>query len=101
MAEALHNKLNQYLINKRVSYAYFINSIKNIIIIYKIKKDSIKRKDYITRTLIKITINIKNKDFNWIGCDFFKNEESKIIKENNTEWDVNEIYFLIDSINDL
>lgn len=51
---------------KKISNNDFIYAIQNILNLNEIKNNKIKRKDYITRSLIKISLNIKEENFDWI-----------------------------------
>ena len=100
-AEALCNKINQYLPNKKITNINFINSKNSIIINCELKKDTIKRKDFVTRTFIKIAKKVKYNEFTWIEYDYFKKIETDIIKDSNNSLEVNALYDLIESLNNL
>jgi len=59
--ESLHNKMNQYLPTNRVTNTNFIISLRNVILNYETKKESIIRKDFVTRALIEYSKPIKKK----------------------------------------
>ena len=71
--------------NSIVSFNDFIFSMKNLIIYNEIKVQNIKWKDYISKGLINISLNINNEnDLCWISNDDFKSEIKKLLeKENN------------------
>ena len=66
IAESLHNKINLYLPNKKITNSNFIFAIRNIFINYELKKENIRRKDYVTRSLIKIANQIYYNNYSWI-----------------------------------
>ena len=99
--ESLHNKMNLYLPTNKITNTNFIISLRNVIINYKIKKEKIIRKDFVTRALIEYSKKIKNNKFEWLKYDEFKNIEKKIIKESINSLDVNDIIGLINSLNNL
>jgi hypothetical protein len=96
----LHSKLNLYLIAKK-TVNNFILSIRNVLINYKSKKDSIIRKDYVTKTLIKYCKNIKKDKYHWLKYEEFKYLEEKLIKENNQNMEIDAVNDLIKTINNL
>jgi len=59
IAESLHNKLNLYLPNNKITNSNFIISLRNVIINYKIKKNNIIRNDYVTKSLIECSKGVK------------------------------------------
>ena len=52
---------------------------KNLLNLNEIKINKIKRKDFITRTLIKISLNMDNENFNWITYEEYKKAQKEII----------------------
>ena len=101
IAESLHNKINLYLPNKKITNTNFIYAIRNIFINYELKKETIRRKDYITRSLIKIANQIDYNNYIWIDFKNFKYEESVIIKESKLNEKDNINNDLLDSIKNL
>ena len=97
----MHNKLNLYIPNKKVTNHSFITSIRNVIENYEIKKEKIIRHDYVTKSLICYSKSIKKNKYNWLDYDTFKNIEQKIIKEENNKLEVNNINNIISIINKL
>lgn len=55
----MNNKSYLYLPNKKITNNNFILSIGNVILNYKIEKETIIRQDYVTKTLIEYSKNIK------------------------------------------
>ena len=75
-----------------LSFNDFIFSMKNLIIYNEIKEQNIKRKDYISKAIINISLNTKENNLTWINYAEFKSEIYKIIeKENNNEQLLNEL----------
>ena len=68
---------------------------------YELKKESIVRKDYVTKTLLKYVEEIDYNNYKWIEYDSFKKEEFKIIKKTNNNLKVEAIDDLIESLNNL
>ena len=50
---------------------------------YELKKESIVRKDYVTKTLLKYVEEIDYNNYKWIEYDSLEKGEFKIIKEAN------------------
>ena len=101
IAESLHNKLNLYLPNKKITNSNFILSIRNVILNYEIIKDNILRKDYVTKTLLEYVKDIKKNDYEWLTYEKFKTLEKEVIKKCNNSLDIDVIEELINSLNDL
>ena len=72
VAESIHAKISKFLPKNKISNNDFLYYIKKILNINQIKLNKIKRKDYTTRYLRKIALNIKDENFNWISYDYFK-----------------------------
>lgn len=83
VAESIHAKISKYLPTNKINNNDFLYCIKNILIINKIKLNKIKSKDYIARYLRKISLNIKNENFNWISYEYFKRLQKEIIAIDN------------------
>ena len=80
ICESINSKINFYL-PKRVTSNYdFVNTLSKVFINNTFDNKTIKRHDYITRTLIKIIQDEKlNYKLNWITFDQFKSKEKYII----------------------
>ena len=63
IAEWLHSKINYYLPKRRINANDFLYCVKNIMNLNEIKNNKIIRKDIISKTLIKLTSNIKDINF--------------------------------------
>ena len=97
--ESLHNKLNMYIPNKRVTNHNFIISLKNVISNYETPKEKITRHDYITKSLVYYSKTIKKNKYKWLDYETFKNIEKKIITEENAGMEINNVINIIQSIN--
>ena len=78
----------------------FIHAVRNVILNYELKKDSIIRKDYVSKALLKFVKEIDYNNYKWIEYDTFKKEEFKILKESNN-MNVKVIDNLNESLNNL
>ena len=101
IAESLHAKISSYIPKHKISNKDFLYCIKNILNLNEIKINKIKRKDFITRTLIKISLNMDNENFNLITYKEYKKTQKEIIAIDTDIIDNNTLENLIDSINEL
>ena len=101
IAESLHNKINYYLPNKKITFNNFIIAIRNIFINYEIKNNSLIRKDFVTKTLIAYSKTLKKNKYTWLDYSSFENLQKKIIAKANNTLEDNEINNIINSINNL
>ena len=102
IAESFHSKMNYYLPKRKITSNDFLKSIKSILNFNEIKNNKIVRKDFITRTLIKLASNIKSeKNFIWISYDLFKKEQRKIISINTNIFNFNAVDNIINEINEI
>jgi len=97
--ESLHNKLNMYIPNKRVTNHNFIISLKNVISNYETPKEKITLHDYITKSLVYYSKTIKKNKYKWLDYETFKNIEKKIITEENAGMEINNVINIIQAIN--
>ena len=71
--ESIHQKLNSKLNNQPSNKLAFINSLKNIFINDIIKNDTVKRYDFITKSLINLIEKEELENYiKWIDYDTFK-----------------------------
>ena len=101
IAESLHAKISSYIPKHKISNKDFLYCIKNILNLNEIKINKIKRKDFITRSLIKISLDMDNDNFNWITYEEYKKIQKEIIAIDTDIIDNNTLENLIDSINEL
>ena len=64
-----------------VSFSDFIFSMKNLIIYNEIKVQNIKRKHYISKGLINISLNINEDDLCWISFEELKSVINKLLEK--------------------
>ena len=76
-------------------------AIQNIIYNNEIKTKNLKRRDFITKTLIVFAKKIKDDNFEWIKYENFKKEESNIIKKELNTLNINAFADIINSINEI
>ena len=86
---------------KKITLNNFIISIRNIMINYEIKKDSLIRRDFETKSLISYAKTIKKSNYKWLDYSTFENLEKKVITEYNNNSDINVVNEIINSINNL
>ena len=101
IAESFHAKLNYYIPKRKITGNDFLVALQSILNFNEIKNNKIIRKDFVTRTLIKIALSISDSNFNWITYDYFKNEELKIICKDINLYDYNVADNILKSVNDL
>ena len=101
IAESLHAKISSYIPKHKISNKDFLYCIKNILNLNEIKINKIKRKDFIARSLIKISLDMDNDNFNWITYEEYKKIQKEIIAIDTDIIDNNTLENLIDSINEL
>ena len=101
ICESINSKINFYL-PKRVTSNYdFVNTLSKVFINNTFDNKTIKRHDYITRTLIKIIQDEKlNYKLNWITFDQFKSKEKYIISGREVNLEEEGIEKLIELLND-
>ena len=93
--------MNYYLPKRKITSNDFLKLIKSILNFNEIKNNKIVRKDFITRTLIKLASNIKSeKNFIWISYDLFKKEQRKIISINTNIFNFNAVDNNINEFNE-
>ena len=64
--ELLHNKLNIYIPNKKVTNHNCIISLKKVISNYETPKEKVTLHDYITKSLIYYSKTIKKNQYKWL-----------------------------------
>ena len=64
IAKGLHNKINYYLPNKKITYNNIFIFIKNIFINYEIKYNNLIMKDFVTKALISYSKTLKKININ-------------------------------------
>ena len=101
MEESLHNKLDLYIPNKKITNYNFITSLKNIIENYQTLKENILRHDYVTKALIYYSKTAKINEYTRIDYQSFKSIEHKIIMDENANIDIDNINNIIKSVNKL
>ena len=103
IAESFHAKINinYYIPKRKIIGNDFLVALQSILNFNEIKNNKIIRKDFVTRTLIKIASSISDSNFNWITYDYFKNEELKIICKGINLYDYNAANNILKSMNDL
>ena len=101
IAECLHSKLNYYLPKRKINANDFLYGISNILNLNDIKTNQILRKDIITKTLFKISSNIKDKNFKWLTYDTFKIVEHDIFILDTGLSEFNEVNNNLASINNI
>ena len=102
ISESLHSKINYYIPRSKMTSFVFINAIKNILFKNELKTNIIKRRDYISKTLIKFAKDITDsKHFKWITHENFIKEQKKIIKDENENLNINVIEDIIVNINNI
>ena len=101
IAESLHSKLGLYLPYKKVNNNNFIISIRNVLLNYETKNESIIRKDYVTKSLILYVKTIKKGKYEWLKYEQIVELEKKIINGENNKVHINVINELIKSINNI
>ena len=79
VAESMHAKISKYLTKNKISNTDFVHCLKNILNINEVKLNKIIRKDFITRSLRKIAVDIKDYNFKWLTLEEFKKTEREII----------------------
>ena len=72
IAESLHGKISKFIPKVKMSCNDFINVINDLITKNEIKNNEIIRKDFITKTLINIALDICEDEFIWISYDKYK-----------------------------
>lgn len=101
MEESLHNKLDLYIPNKKITNYNFITSLKNIIVNYQTLRENILRYDYVTKALIHYSKTAKINEYTRIDYQSFKSIEHKIIMDENANIDIDNINNIIKSVNKL
>ena len=102
ISESLHSKINYYIPRSKMTSFVFINAIKNFLFKNELKTNIIKRRDYISKTLIKFAKDITDsKDFKWITHENFIKEQKKIIHDENENLNMNLIEDIISNINNI
>ena len=101
MEESLHNKLDLYIPNKKITNYNFITSLKNKIENYQTLKENILRHDYVTKALIYYSKTTKKNEYTRIDYQSFKSIEHKIIMDENANIDIDNINNIIKSVNKL
>ena len=86
---------------KKITNNDFILAIKNCITGNSIKSKKIKRRDFISRTLIELAYQIQTENFNWINYENFKSTEQKIIMKETNILEANILNDIINSINEI
>ena len=100
IAESLHSKLTLYLPNKKITNNNII-SMRNVILNYETKINTIKRKDYITKSLICKAKTLQKNKYKWLSYDDIVELEKKTINEENKDININIVEELIKSINNI
>ena len=77
-----------------------MTAITNIISYSEIKIKNIKRRDYITKTLISFAKNYNYKKFGWIDYDKFKEKELEIIKGGTNINNFNTLNNILNNLNE-
>ena len=77
--ESIHSKIFKLIHKAKLSLNDFINLMKNILTYNEIKKQNIIRKDYIAKTLAKISLELEDNNLEWLKYDQLISElEDKI-----------------------
>ena len=93
ISEALHRKINNYLPKNLITAENFASTLKKVFINNIIKHGSLKRKDFKSRAIIKIIEDLNLSDSpKWIDNSKFREYGLKIIKENNNQFNEEDIY---------
>ena len=96
----MHSKINYYLQKKKINSNNVLTAITNIISYSEIKIKNIKRRDYITKTLISFAKNYNYKKFGWIDYDKFKEKELEIIKGGTNINNFNTLNNILNNLNE-
>ncbi len=90
-----------YLLNKKITNTNFLYAVSNVILNYELKQESLKRKDYVIKTLLKFVDEIVYNNYKWIEYDIFRKAQFKIITESNKNIDSHAVEDLIESLNNV
>ena len=92
IVESLHGKLNYYLPKHTSNQYNFINSLNNVFVNDAINNNNIIRHDYSTKSLLLLIEKEKiNEEFKWITFEKFKYYLNLAIKNENTDYEKNDI----------
>ena len=98
IAESLHGKISKLIPKVKMSSYDFINVISDLITKNEIKNNEIIRKDFITKTLINIALDICEDEFIWITYDKYKEIFNSIINKEKIQNNINIMKDLLEKL---